>query len=495
MFKPNKYQEAIYKEIESGTGNIAINAVAGSGKTTTLVQAYQLLPRNKSVLFLAFNKHIAESLAAKLPGADCRTIHSLGNMTLRSYDKITMSEYKMADLADEVLASIAIKSRDDYKAIVGIVRDVVGMAKLTLTDLNDKDAAFAMMEHYSMLDEIYAIKGLTEEFILDKASVVLARSNALWRQKGVVDFNDMLYIPCRFDLPVKQYDIVMVDEAQDLSNAQLGLVLRAAQHGRIIAVGDPRQAINGFAGANNDSFQQIVDKTNAKTLPLSVCYRCPRSHITLAQRIVPEIEWHDNAADGIISEITEDQLTGMAHSGDLIICRVNAPLIGVALRLISGGIQARVRGRNIAEGLAKLAKDASKIKLEYAQAFKVDFPQQLSLLVEHKAETLSKQKNKEAAIEALFDRQQCILSFMEAKPDLTSIEQLCDELSKLFADDKAAVWLSSIHRAKGLEANRVFVLNPRKMMFEGATGWQLDQEYNLKYVGLTRAKEALYFVY
>lgn len=495
MFKPNKYQEAIYREIQTGTGNIAINAVAGSGKTTTLIQAYQLLPRNKSVIFLAFNKHIAESLAAKMPGADCRTIHSLGNMALRNYGKITMNEYKVVDLADEVLASVAIRRNDDYKAIVNVVRDTVNMAKLTLTDLNNGDTAYAMMEHYGIADDVDAIKNLTGNFVIEKAAEVLAKSNHAWRRNGVVDFNDMLYIPCQFNLPVKQYDVVMVDEAQDLSNAQLGIVLRAAEHGRVIAVGDPRQAINGFAGANNDSFYQIVNRTNARVLPLSVCYRCPRSHIQLAQNIVPEIEWHEDANEGTIQKISPDQVSNMIHAGDLVICRVNAPLVGAALKLISSGIQARVRGRNIAEGLVKLTKEAGRVELNNCnQDFKSDFPRQLSLLVEHKIAVLSNQKNKESTIETLIDRKQCILSFMEAKPNLSSIEQLCDELSRLFADDKAAVWLSSIHRAKGLEANRVFVLNPDKMMFNNAEGWQLEQEYNLKYVGLTRSKESLYFV-
>ena len=60
-FIPSKYQRAVYIYIEKGKGNAVIDAVAGSGKSTTIVNALKLIPKNKRVLFLAFNKAIVKA--------------------------------------------------------------------------------------------------------------------------------------------------------------------------------------------------------------------------------------------------------------------------------------------------------------------------------------------------------------------------------------------------------------------------------------------------
>ena len=80
-FTPNPYQIKIFENIEHGSCNMVINAVAGSGKSTTIVNALSLIPQQKKVLFIAFNKDIVESLKKKvgnMPNVDIMTYHSLG---------------------------------------------------------------------------------------------------------------------------------------------------------------------------------------------------------------------------------------------------------------------------------------------------------------------------------------------------------------------------------------------------------------------------------
>lgn len=75
-FKPSKYQRAVYTFITKCNGNAVIDAVAGSGKSTTIVNALKIIPQNKRVLFLAFNKSIVEELKIKignLPNVDIKT--------------------------------------------------------------------------------------------------------------------------------------------------------------------------------------------------------------------------------------------------------------------------------------------------------------------------------------------------------------------------------------------------------------------------------------
>lgn len=507
------YQNAIFTAVQTGTGNIAVNAVAGSGKTTTIVEAAKRLPRGRRVVFLAFNKHVVNTLKDRLPaGVDCLTIHSLGiKACYKGYKgsgKVTVDEHKYADLIDTLVSNMRNVPPAVHNVFTRTVVKLVDLSRLTVTDLADRAAVDDMMAHFDLAadlldaanDNDLSLEWLLDEAI-DTAALALRKGNDLYTNRGVIDFTDMLYLPVKFSLPVWSYDVVMVDEAQDLSRAQLEIVLKAAGYrGRVIAVGDPRQAIQGFAGADNNSFRNIITRTNATELPLSVCYRCPTTHLDLARAIVPNIEAAPGASDGTVTGIDMARFASMPRSGDLIICRVNAPLIGAALKLIAEGIQARVRGRDIAKSLAKLATDADKVEIDpgiAAEGWRVAFAARLAKFVAIRVDMLMQKKHTENAIEALNDAAEGLTVYMEGKPELNSTEALCAGIEALFADAGAAVWLSSIHRAKGLEADRVFVLKPDKMRlsWKGMLAWQAEQEANLEYVGLTRAKKDLYFVW
>lgn len=500
------YQNNIFAQITESKRNLAINAVAGSGKTTVLVEIYNRLPRNKRVLFLAFNKHIINELSSRLNGCDCLTIHSLGLRAIKSVKpKVNVKEHKIADLADEYF------SRNEptwlpskfYGAFFGLVRNVVDKARLTMTDLTNEAEADNMIAHFGLWGELAAISdeadismNLLADQLGKSAARVLAASDKAYERNGIIDFTDMLYIPVKYGFAVPSYDVVLVDEAQDLNAAQLEIVMKAAgKFGRTICVGDKFQAIQGFAGADSESFAKIVARTNAVELPLSICYRCPTSHIALAQKIVPAIEAAPGAAEGHVETINMAQFSVMPRQKDLIICRVNAPLVGAALRLIANGIQARIRGRNIAAGLVKMIKEAAKHGLA-GNNFAEAMTDALQRYTDRRLLILQAKPHTEAQQETVSDQLECVTAFMGGRPDLTDSEHLCRELEALFADEGAAVWLSSIHRAKGLEADRVFVLRSDRMRIErkGMLDWQLEQEANLEYVGLTRGKEALYLV-
>ena len=88
-FKPSKFQQKIYDFITNGSGNAVVSAVAGSGKTTTLLNALKLIPTNKRVLFLAFNKSIAKELQERVPNTPnihVKTVHGFGYSSLLRCD-------------------------------------------------------------------------------------------------------------------------------------------------------------------------------------------------------------------------------------------------------------------------------------------------------------------------------------------------------------------------------------------------------------------------
>ena len=106
-FAPSPYQEAILDFVRHGMGHGMIEAVAGSGKSTTLLKALELLPQTASVAFLAFNREIARHLRAQAPKqVKVCTLHSLGHEAVRNAhgDAITLDGHKTARIGSRLAA-------------------------------------------------------------------------------------------------------------------------------------------------------------------------------------------------------------------------------------------------------------------------------------------------------------------------------------------------------------------------------------------------------
>ncbi|MDT9187627.1 MAG: Hsp70 family protein [Limnospira sp. PMC 894.15] len=504
-FIPSQYQQDIFKWIESGSGDGFVQAVAGSGKTTTLVEGAKKL-KNSKALFLAFNKNIADHLSKKLPhNMEASTFHRLGNGCLFKMLGATqpVDEYKYRNLANEEAQKISTKIKYSDKnswseapinlnksTIAKQLGDLVHFAMVTLTDPSDRNATLNMIHHFGI--DIDFEQPIIFNELLSGATRIIASGEELARNAKIIGFDDMVYLPVQWNLRVPKYDWIFVDEAQDLSKAQLELALRARrQGGRILFVGDKHQAIYGFAGANCDSVDEIIKETGAKELPLSICYRCPTSHLNLAREIVPYIEPRPDAPEGDIKTIKLEQLSGIVQEGDLILSRTTAPLVELCIELISKNIPARVRGRDIGTSITSIAQEISRISgFTYSKLpiYVKDWEQQ-------KLEKLQSNPDNEGKIQSLRDRCQSIIACYEGF-NCSSIEKLCNRLERLFGDDRPGVILSTIHRAKGLQNRRVMILDYEKLPLKwlGQKSHELEQEWNLKYVALTRAEEALFLV-
>lgn len=503
----SKYQQEIFKAIEHGTGNMVVNAVAGSGKTTTLVEAAKLVRPGQRAVFLAFNKHIATELGNRLPkGFDAMTIHSLGyKACARGYSgRMKVDGFKYNDLIDETVSAEQSVPAALHGTFAKTVLNLVNLGRLTLTDLRNQTQVDSLIAHHDLMADLAEASFEMEvslDWLISKAVEVAARviksGQKAYRDNGTIDFTDMVCLPIALNLPVLRFDLVMVDEAQDLNAAQLEIVMRASAGGRVVAVGDKFQAIMGFAGADNESFQKIAARTNATEYPLSICYRCPVTHLEMAKTLVPHIEARPDAPAGVVESVEYERVSGMVHSGDLLICRTNAPLVGMALKLIAGGVQARIRGADIAAGLVKFIEQCDEVGVSGAGlTWRQLFAAKIDALVDLRTQVLSSRKHSESALQKLNDQAQCLAVYMEGNTSVSSTDELITGIRSLFADEGAAVWLSSIHRAKGLEADRVFILNSDKieLTWKGQMAWQAEQERNIHYVGLTRAKSTLYLV-
>lgn len=478
-FKPSRYQGDIFAAVENPAfGHLLVEAVAGSGKTTTMVEALQKMQGR--VLFCAFNKHIADELTRKLRERGIThvvvsTIHSLGfSAVRRALGRVKLEERKLANLLYENLSD----AEADNKEFVSAVLRLADLVRLTLSDASDRESVEALIERYDV-----EANGDAER-ILEVLPKLMAAAIA---EQHVIDFCDMIYLPHALSLRVDRYDWVCVDEAQDLSAAQRELVLKAvAPGGRIMAVGDRRQAIYGFAGADCESISKLTEVLKATVLPLSICYRCPSSHLDLARAIVPQIEAREDAPVGVIENLKLDEATRKMADGDLVICRINAPLAKIALALIRRGQKAIVRGRDIGAALLTLMDKHAGRGVELTDA--------LRLLTEYAERECAKliKLGREAKADALTDRVDTIFALADGAK---TVAELRGRIRDIFSDDKAGVVCSSVHRAKGLEAERVFIHRPELMPFPKAKKPEdIASEQNLRYVALTRAKQYLAFV-
>ena len=369
-FTPSKYQKTLYAYIQKAKGNAVVEAVAGGGKTSSLVNAIKLIPSDTQVLFLAFNKSIVEELKIKvgnLENVTVSTIHSLGAKVCRKYLKCNVDDNKYKTWLNDgiksgFIASINNLSNEDREEWLSNIRKLIDLGRVNLT--TDEQG----------LNELAYKHGL---WILDN-EVQMAIRGIDWgvHNTDIIDYTDMIYLPVVKDMKVWQYDWVFIDECQDLNAAQRNMFLKHVKmNGRFVAVGDPKQAIYGFAGADVESFNLLKQLPHTAKLPLSVCYRCDKSIVELAKTEVPQIEAREDAPDGIINY---DAKIADVQDGDMVLCRVSAPLVDLCMRYIANGVKAYVKGRDIGMNLINMIKKTKKAKISDLTAV---FDRELSRII------------------------------------------------------------------------------------------------------------------
>jgi superfamily I DNA/RNA helicase len=494
IFTATPEQRDILDEIRHGASHMAIRARAGTGKTSTIEMGVDVAverdPRAEIVV-AAFNKAIADEVKERLTKrghtnwrtVQAATLHSLGFGLLRFVYKPKVDEHKVRKL-------IRAKNGPEWEEFHAQIEKLVGLAKLAGVGFFDDVPIGDPTTWYQIADH-HNINGFDDTVDID---VVVECATRIYReslaQVDVIDFDDMILLPLIKNLRVKfQKDVMFLDEAQDLSRARQALARKFLKpNGRMVIVGDERQAIYGFSGADSEALRSMIEQYSAKVFPLTVTWRCPKSVVALAQRIVPDIQAAPNAAEGAVAHI--DQLPLGLNKDDAILCRNTAPLVDMAYQLIRSGVACKVEGRDIGEGLVTLA---NRWKVKTISAL-------LDRLSDYKEREIQKAlaKDQESKAQAVEDKCNTLSSICSACLADGKTEKLdvLAFISSLFADgDKSVLTLATYHRSKGREWERVILVEhdarcPSKW---AQKAWQLEQEFNLAYVAFTRAKSKLLF--
>lgn len=478
-------QEDIFKEFETGKNNVVVRARAGTGKTTTIIEGVNRAPEGK-ILLAAFNKRIADELKLRLknPAAEAKTLHAIGfGCVVRFWEKLSVcSRNERADaLAEKVCG---VKVPDSIKKLVSKLH-----TKGREIRPHAREASELLELAYTFdcePDEQWEGSQFTVEFVCQKAVEAMELAATVKPVDTGIDFADMIYLPVRNGWLQKRYDLVVVDEAQDMTVAQLEIA-QGVCRGRVVVVGDDRQAIYSFRGADSNSLDRLKRELNAKEFGLNITYRCGRVITEAAARLVPDFQAGPSNPEGCIETLHIEKLKDSVALGDFVLSRLNAPLVELAMSLLRNGKRARIAGRDIGAGLRALIRKLAKGPAAHS------IPAFLTKLSawEKKEVTRWTAADRPDRVDSVRDRA-AMLTDLAA--NARSVRDVEDRIEALFTDDglgqAGVITCSSVHRAKGLEAERVFVLMdtlyPRN-------NYDIEEQ-NIEYVAITRAKQTLVLV-
>jgi len=489
----SKYQQDALDFFLQSEENMLLEATAGSGKSFLLMLLLHNSDKNKKSALLSFNADIARSNASKAPeNVRCSTISALGrNNVLKTYPhlKNKVDKFKLHKILDAYYDKLIEQSGEErvkpYKSARNAIINLVDLLKANLFTASEDNIAKLKEKHSLEWDS-----SLKQDWVYDTVKWLHYSSI---QDKSMIDFSDMIDM-CLNDNEVncEKFDLLLVDEAQDLSPSFIEFVQRSIkQTGRIIVVGDRYQSIYAFRAADSKAMDNLKNSLEAKVLPLSMTYRNSKAVVENINQRFPHIKHEalSNAPEGKVDWIKNSTFTKIVKEGDMVLCRNNAPLVKPALMLLAEGIKAVIKGKEIGVDLERLIEKV--IKSFHAEEDIASLLAGLEIYEREETAKLIKLKYV-ASADTLSDKVEAIVAMTYG---LKTIDQLLDRIATIFSETQQGVTFSSIHKAKGLEAENVFILKPELMPSKRAiTDEDIQQEENCEFVALSRPKLNLFYV-
>ena len=516
--KATEEQEQIISAVASGD-NVFVEAGAGCAKSSTLEMA---APKISGVaLAVAFNKSIAKELAPRLPpNVVCKTLSALGYGAWRlanpGVGKWELEDRKIGKLVSETAKERKIAlSGDQWGLVRGMVEKAMAAGLVPKGAEGAAACAGLIEDEDSVWVEIGEElgDGQSAERLVDLARDVLERSIAQARQ-GRICFDDMVYCPTVLGGVWPRAGTVLVDESQDLSMLNRVMLQHcsgsAAAPARLIVVGDRRQSIYAFRGADSESMDALRGlRPEWARRELSMTFRCPKAVVARQQAHYPGFRAFERNAEGKVVRLgSEPEEEGTDARGWLwkdvmgelpqpgatlaVLCRNNGPLFALAFKLLRRGVSVMMIGRDIGKGLEALSR---RLASEDATPADIVRGKVIDWMEEERARLIA--NGREHLCAGVSDRGECLLAVLE-NAEVRDAGELRAMLERLFAATVAPVELSSIHRAKGLEWDCVVLLDPWRIPSKWAREAakrgdkrEMQQELNLRYVAETRTKHTL----
>ncbi len=478
-------QVAIIEYVRSGTGHVLVEALAGSGKTSTILESLKVTTARK-VLLCAFGNANARTLEARMPapprGCDhrARTLHSQGFSVLRSHgcraetrdDATEQLVNTVADAIEEIVtkdrkAALArgvpieawidwlptafVEGTDTATISLDVRRSAITILRRLKDTCVDQDVVEDEIEVLGQEIEAFGRIG-DSDVEITCAIVRYAYLSGARLDRDTIDFCDQIWLPMVLSLQPKwRYDLVFVDEGQDLSEPQLELAWRlVADQGRLVVVGDLRQSVYGWRGAVGDLVWAKLLRAGAVAMPLTASFRCARAVVAAANEIVPQLRACADAPIGEVRACTSAQMLAelpFTAESTFVLSRTNAKLFRVAIRLWRQ--RAHFRFQKSAELASGLRAILGKLVTRDVDSFRQ------SLDTWHKAERARAEKRSAVAWADRLDQQRDMLLSLLECGEPRDLRRVLDDV---VASKGSLLTLSTVHTAKGLEADRVYLL-------------------------------------
>jgi superfamily I DNA/RNA helicase len=458
MLNPTDEQLKILDQVAKTNSNLMVNALAGSGKTSTLKLIEAASPI-KPILFLAFGKKNAEDGRKTMASTTkVSTFNSLGHgIWGQAIGKCFKPDVrKTGDIYRQIIADAKPSEKGKLWEAYWPVVEAVGYAK---------SRGYIPTSHVMHTKRLCAWEE-PDDFVHQQVDHVLNLSIAA-AYKGSCDFDDQIYMPALFSGTFPKFPLVMVDEYQDLNPCNHAMITKLTKSSRLIGVGDPHQSIYAFRGAQASGMADAVRAYSMTECDLTVSFRCPEAIVRSVQWHVPKFRWAKTG--GNVTGLNRLDVTKLPAETTFI-CRNNVPLISLAMRCLSAGIGVNVSGSDIGP---KLVRQMKKLGKE-------DMPR--TALKAAIAEWRAAKEDRGSRTAA--DTAACMQVFADHGANLG---QAIAYAEHLFKQDSGQFYFTTIHKAKGLEY-------PTVVMLDQFLIGHNEQEKNLSYVGATRSSDQLYYV-
>lgn len=496
-FTPSPYQAKLFDWVQHGTGNGVIRASAGSGKSVSAVTAIKLIPSKEKCQFIAFNRSIAEELNDKLknnPNAFARTFHSLGYLMIRrNVGEVSIDEYKY---------------RTYVKSHITELTTIEQGTPMTKFQVYEYIESICLLVNFARLYVCQTTKEIEE--IADKYDVPVSFDECAvalrcmeWGKTNLetIDYTDMVWLPVELSMkPLGlQFDWMMVDEAQDLSVAAIKLFQKCIKRGgRFLAIGDESQTINSFSGSYEGSFGTLLELPNTQAFTLPITYRCPKKIVDFAAGFINkdnEIIAKDDAIEG---EIRRNCHVKDLKDGDMVLARSKAPLLKLYVKLLRRGVNCYIKGQDIGKNLIKILESVKETELNPKLDKDGVFVRLYERLFSERNKTMEKRGldfDDATTCSPIMEKYDTLNALTILAEKYTNKYDLIEHIDEIFTENAKGVCLSTVHKAKGLEADNVYILCNSTMPSKLAKHeWEKQQERNLQFVAYTRSKKLLGFI-
>lgn len=465
--KPTDEQVQILDRLRQTDDNLLVNALAGSGKTTTIEMMVDTIPKGEPCLYLAFNRSIVKEAELKMP-SNCKvqTLNSLGHgvwgKAIGKKLVIDVKNPKTQVIVRQLISELHRDDKDEAWENFGEICKTINMCK-HLGYVPD-----GKFEQAKRLTDRKGVENRLEDrlssfcwSLVDAALCVSIKA----AYDGGIDFDDQIYMPALFGGSFPRFPTVFIDESQDLSPSNHAMLAKMRES-RMVAVGDRWQAIYAFRGAETNGVDKIKSHFNMTEMPLSISFRCPEAIVKAVHWHVPHMKW---VKGGGRHEVLQDLSPDRIPEGATFVCRNNAPLLRAAFALLSVKRSVSIAGSDIGPRIIRLLSKIGEPD---------DSSEDLIVKVMAWEEQQLMRTNAPATVS---DTAECLKIFATWGK---TCEQAIDYAKWIMAQH-GTIQLTTGHKAKGMEWDTVYHLDKGLLKPEG-------QDLNLKYVITTRSAQELF---